>query len=242
MDLDAQIPHLRVLGRRTAGFAAGWLIVAAAAVAGLVLMSQAAQHLLATGTRVTGVVLREYVYGKSSRAIDVRYPVLGEARTARVVLSDDRTLEPGRQVVVIYDPADPGRVRTPEDSNESTGLQGLCIVAIIVASLLGLIAAMLSVGWFRRYRAVRRTGWQAVTVTRSLVAQRSTELTVYVPGREDLNVVAPKTIHRVPWSVRSRPKPAWLGGDGGMLVLLFRVDDRLRAVQARPRGGRHQRD
>ncbi|MTD59511.1 hypothetical protein [Amycolatopsis pithecellobii] len=132
MDLVVQIRHLRVPGRRTAGIALGWLIVFAAGSTGLVLMSHEAQHLLATGTKTIGTVLGESAPSKGYWSIEVRYAVDGDTRAARIVLSDDRKLEQGQQVV-----------------------------AIVGGGFACLLSGLLGAGWFRRHRAVVRAARNA---------------------------------------------------------------------------------
>jgi hypothetical protein len=66
---------------------------------------------------------------------------------------------------VVYDPRDPADVRTTEERNESdfaTGLAMWPLLALLFLLPASVYAAFL---WGGGYRAVRRTGWRAATVT-----------------------------------------------------------------------------
>ncbi|TVT00453.1 hypothetical protein FNH07_31615, partial [Amycolatopsis bartoniae] len=121
------------------------------------------QNLLDHGTRVTATVIGEYSQSKGDGAIYVLYPAGGTLRTAKIRL-DEHPFEVGDTVTVIYDPADPGRVRTAEAENLSDFQLWLGFVPLLAGLTGTLIAGAATVGWFRRYCAVRRTGWHPASV------------------------------------------------------------------------------
>lgn len=218
LDLVAQIRRLRVPAWRTFGLAVVFL---ALFVAGVVISNDQdddAQQLLDHGVRVSGRVFDEKVYSKSAWSISVTYPAGGTWRIADIVLGTKRHFDRGQEVTVIYDPADPGRVRTPEDANTTDQQEALVAVPILIGLPGFPFAAVGAFGWFRRYRAVRRTGWHAASV---LALRGDFVRATYYQGGEllmkgGLSLRQPK---RFAQSVQQRR--VWLGGEESAMVMLF---------------------
>lgn len=101
----------------------GWLWLLAAFVV-LVPMVALIEHegrradaLLRDGRRTSGTVTR-YVAGDGGGSIVVRYRVSGVVRNATIDLTvRSPGYAVGQRVQVVYDPQDPGRVRTPAEPN-----------------------------------------------------------------------------------------------------------------------------
>ncbi|WP_328456987.1 DUF3592 domain-containing protein [Amycolatopsis sp. NBC_00438] len=166
VDLDVEIARLRPLMLRSAGFVLVWLAVLAGVVAGFVAMNASAEHLLKTGTRVTGEVLGVYRHSRADDIIYVAYPVgTSGYRYADIVWDSGRPYTEGQQITVIYDRADPDRVRTPDETNDDQTWMWVQVIGTI-AGVSGLVLSLIAaVNWRRRYRAVRATGWRLASVT-----------------------------------------------------------------------------
>ncbi|MGW5719065.1 hypothetical protein ACWEVP_23035 [Amycolatopsis sp. NPDC003865] len=160
-ELDAR---LRRVSRRATGFAVGWAVVLAAGFTQVALVSAAAEDLLATGFHEPGVVVHVHASPRGTSYIWVRH---GD-RTDRILWESDRRYQGGEEVIVVYDPADPARVRTADESNEDEAQLSFGMVPIL-AALFGLPFSIgLAAGWRRRIRAVERTGWRRAGVTDGL--------------------------------------------------------------------------
>jgi hypothetical protein len=103
LDLAGEIPRLRGLAWRAAGIAGLWVAALVIGIVGVYQLSQAAERLLDTGTKVTGWV--HAVTGRGASKVYVDYPV-GNTERRLVLTSHEYHL--GQPVTVIYDPADPG--------------------------------------------------------------------------------------------------------------------------------------
>lgn len=148
--------RMRRVSRRATGFAVGWAVVFAAGFTGVALAGVAADDLLATGFHEPGVVVNVHASAKGTPYIWVRH---GD-RTDGIIWESDHDYYIGEEVVVIYDPADPARVRTADEPNENQALLGSGVVPML-AALFGLPFSIgLAAGWRRRIRAVERTGWR----------------------------------------------------------------------------------
>lgn len=162
---DAETRRLRVLGVRAAGIAMLWFGVLLGTTSGLAQLDDAAEHLLVTGARTTGVVESVHDPTKGTPSMRVRFEVNGRSRTAEIVRDTGRRYRPGEEVTVVYDRDDPAHVRTVEEPNGDQHLTGLFVVPLLLA-LVAVPWSVVSAGnWWRRYRAVRHTGWRAATVT-----------------------------------------------------------------------------
>jgi hypothetical protein len=156
-ELDAR---MRRSARRATGFAVGWAVVFAAGFTQLSLVTAAAEDLLHTGFHEIGEVV-SVRHSRGTTYIEVSHG----NRTDVLVRDSDRDYRVGEEVIVIYDPADPARVRTADESNEDDSQLALGIVPML-AALFGLPFSIgLAAGWRRRLRAVERTGWRRARVS-----------------------------------------------------------------------------
>jgi hypothetical protein len=157
LELDAR---MRRSARRATGFAVGWAVVFAAGFTQLSLVTAAAEDLLHTGFHEIGEVV-SVRHSRGTTYIEVSHG----NRTDVLVRDSDRDYRVGEEVIVIYDPADPARVRTADESNEDDSQLALGIVPML-AALFGLPFSIgLAAGWRRRLRAVERTGWRRARVS-----------------------------------------------------------------------------
>jgi hypothetical protein len=206
-ELDAR---LRRASRRATGFAVGWAVVLAAGFTQVALVTAAADDLLATGFHEPGVVVNVHASARGTPNIWVRH---GD-RTDRIIWESDHAYYVGEQLVVIYDPADPARVRTADESNEDDAQLGFGVVPML-AALFGLPFSIgAAAGWRRRLRAVERTGWR-----RAGVSDEQVELHA---GFRDGTAVA----LRRSWaflglspSAGWKNKQGWVGGWGKSMVV-----------------------
>ncbi|HET6502945.1 MAG TPA: DUF3592 domain-containing protein [Amycolatopsis sp.] len=238
LDLTAQIPRLRVRAWRAVVIAVLWAAVLGGGITGLVEVNESAQRLLETGTRVTGTVLRESEPDKGPWTIEVSYRAGEVTRTAEISLDSHRRLTPGQPVTVTYDPSDPGRVRTPQDSNVSEPLEVTFVAAAITALFAAPLSAAAAVGWFRRHRAVRRSGWHAASV---LVTEwgRARLITVdYLAG----GAITLRAVGYKRPRARRRARQAWIGGAAAAMVVLLPREqgERPRLVPAKARAPRSE--
>ncbi|MGW4393912.1 DUF3592 domain-containing protein [Amycolatopsis nivea] len=246
-DLDAEIRRLRGTGLRAWGFAGCRLVVLVGCVVGINRMESSAETLLATGARTAGEVLSvdDPLDRRGASSMRVRYVAGGTSRIAEIVRKSGRNYSPGESVTVVYDPADPDDVRTTEEQNDNQALVGIYLVPMLLA-LLGLpSAAVAAVGWRRRRREVRRTGWRAaaVTVVPDPAPRKTRGPDILVRYRDGSGICLSQT-----WSTRGcavlKDAPAWVGGTGRDMVVLFphgRWRRRPNAMPAVAQGERVQR-
>ncbi|KDN18947.1 DUF3592 domain-containing protein [Amycolatopsis rifamycinica] len=222
VDLTAETRRLRVLGWRALVIAALWLVAAGGAFTGLVLYKSSAGALLRDGARVSGTVLTVH---DRPREIHVTYSVRGEPYVAAIRVTSNRRYVQGSTVTVVYDPADPARARTTlEDGLDPRGtvffwMVGVGLLTAVVLSL---------VGWGRwslRHRAVLRTGWRPAAVTvrpdpATRYRHRPDLLVEYGDGSR-AGLRATLSSHRSTWLRHRSGRPAWVGGSGGEMVVLF---------------------
>jgi hypothetical protein len=224
-DGDHPEPTARV--RRAARRAVGGVVAVAALLAGgvgcLVLAASAAEDLLATGVREPGVVVHVLDPVKGASHIRVRHG----ARTDEIVWRADRDYRVGDEVTVVSDPADPAHVRTTDEANENQVLVNFGM-GTVLAVLFGLPFVLASaLGWWRRLRAVARTGWRragvsvapefahGVTRGRETVLHAGFSDGTAVALRRSLSTSGLKAM--TGWENRQ----AWIGGWGKSMVVVF---------------------
>ncbi|QKV79162.1 DUF3592 domain-containing protein [Amycolatopsis sp. Hca4] len=225
IDFAAETGRLRGIAWRTSGFVLVWAALAGAGVTGLVLLDQAADELLATGARFPGEVVSVQTYSRGGMAFQVTYG----ARSAEIVRDSRRTYHVGEQVTVIVDRADPDRVRTSSETNESRFAVNLGIVSIVAGSLGTLFAALAAVSWWLRARAVAVTGWRNATVdiVRVFVPRgrslRRPPPEIHVRYREGTGITlrAMSSTHGANALSDFTDRLAWVGGWGRHMVVLF---------------------
>ncbi|MEU0794953.1 DUF3592 domain-containing protein [Amycolatopsis sp. NPDC005961] len=212
-ELDAR---LRRASRRATAFAAGWAAVFAAGLTQVALVDTAADDLLATGFHEPGVVVGVFHNPKGTSHIRVSH---GD-RTDELVWHSNRDYHVGERVVVIYDPADPARVRTADEQNEDQAQLSVGMVPVL-AALFGLPFSIgAAAGWWRRIRAVERTGWRQAGVTDHQWGGRQGG---YLDAEfRDGTAVALRrswAFLRLSPSAGWKNKQAWVGGRGKAMVV-----------------------
>ncbi|MDT7797516.1 MAG: hypothetical protein QOI78_949 [Actinomycetota bacterium] len=227
VDLDAETARLRPLVLRSVGFVFVWLAVLAGVVAGFVAMSASADHLLKTGARVTGEVLGVYKHSRGNDTIHVAYPVgYGHFRYADIVWDSGRPYTEGQQITVVYDKADPDRVRTLDETNDDQTWTWVLVIGMI-AGVSGLVFSVIAaVNWRRRHRAVSATGWRiaSVTVVPDYPVRKGRHMpdidVVYRDGTRITLRAATSSHGSVP--LKHEPnRRAWIGGTDRDMVVLF---------------------
>jgi hypothetical protein len=227
VDLDVETARLRSLVRRSVGLILVWTAVLAGVVVGFAAMSAASERLLETGTRVSGEVVDVHKGSRGGDTIRVAYPVDGEGyRSADIVWDSGRQYTTGQPITVFYDPADPDRVRTPDETNDDQAWVWVLVIGT-VAALSGIAYSVVAaVNWRRRYRAVRATGWRiaSVTVVPDYPVRRGRSMPdIHVAYRDGTRIrlrAAVSSHGSVP--LKHEPdRRAWIGGTDRDMVVLF---------------------
>ena len=226
VDLEVETARLRSLALRALAIALAWVIVLAGAVFGFTVLAQSSERLLATGIQVPGTVLSVDHRRQGTSTISVEYRVKGEPRSAEIVWDSDRQYAVGQAVTVFYDPADPARVRTPDETNNDQAWVWVFVVGL-VGSLFGIpFSVVAAVKWRRRNRAVRGTGWRvaSVTVVPDYPVRKGRHMPdIHVEYRDGSRIMlraATSSHGSVP--LKDRPgRRAWVGGTDRDMVVLF---------------------
>jgi hypothetical protein len=226
VDLDAQTAKLKTFALRSIPLTLTWFVVLAAAIGVLVAMDGSARRLLETGVHATATVLSVDEPSRGGWSMDVRYLAGGAEHTASIHRDSHAALAVGERLTVIYDPADPGDVRTPDEPNENQAVLAVCGVAVV----LSLLAIVLSAGspwrWWRRYRAAQRTGWRVGMAT--VFAPGKARPLVFVRYRDGRGVTMKviTSTHLVPRNWGKRKQRVWIAGDGKATTVLFEFSPR----------------
>jgi hypothetical protein len=228
VDLDAETARLRRLVLRSVGLVLVWLAVLAGVVGGVAAMSASADHLLKTGVRVTGEVLGVYKHSRGDDTIHVAYPVdyYGHLRFADIVWDSGRPYTKGQQITVIYDKADPTRVRTLDETNDDQTWSWVLVIGL-VAGVSGLVLSVIAtVNWRRRSRAVLATGWRiaSVTVVPDYPVRRNRHMPDIDVEYRDGTRITLRAATSSHGSVPLKHEPnrrAWIGGTDRDMVVLF---------------------
>ncbi|MFG1642212.1 DUF3592 domain-containing protein [Amycolatopsis sp. NPDC049252] len=227
VDLDVETARLRPLVLRSVGLAFVWLAVLAGVVAGFVAMRASADHLLKTGTRVTGEVLGVYQHRRSSDTIYVAYPVGdGHLRYADIVWDSGRQYTKGQQITVVYDQADPDRVRTPDETNDDETWLWVLLIGMIAGASGLVFSVIAAVNWRRRHRAVSATGWRiaSVTVVPDYPVRKGRHMPDIEVAYRDGTRITLRAATSSHGSVPLKHEPnrrAWIGGTDRDMVVLF---------------------
>ncbi|MFJ1764005.1 DUF3592 domain-containing protein [Amycolatopsis sp. NPDC088138] len=241
-DPAAEVPRLRVLARRALVITVLWLVAAGGVFAGLVAYEYPARALLRDGVHVTGKVLW---FADHPRAIRVSYDVRGEPVYATIPVTSGRRYTVGGTLTVIYDPANPSRARTTLEDRLDPFVPVLCwVLGLFLLAFAGVSLAA-TAGWRRRYRAVLRTGWRPAAVTvrpdypvRTL--RHLPDLLVEYRDGSRAELRASMSCHGSTHLWHQPARPAWVGGSGPDMVVLFSRGDRRRPY-AVPAFGRTSR-
>ncbi|SEF33886.1 hypothetical protein SAMN05421837_10789 [Amycolatopsis pretoriensis] len=211
-ELDAR---LRRSARRATGFAVGWAVVFAAGFTQLSLVDAAAEDLLHTGFHEIGEVV-DVRHTRGTTYIEVSHGT----RTDVLIRDSDRDYRVGDEVIVIYDPADPSRVRTADEPNEGDGRLALGIVPML-AALFGLPFSIgPAAGWRRRIRAVERTGWRRAGVTDDqLGGSQGRYLDAEFRDGTDVTLRRSWAFLNLSPSAGWKNRPVWVGGWGKTMVV-----------------------
>ncbi|WP_436501944.1 DUF3592 domain-containing protein [Actinokineospora sp. HUAS TT18] len=184
-----------------------WLVVA--------LIGDAADDdLVATGTRVQGVVVDEHGGTKIlSSSIDVRFtPIGGVSRVESINVNSLDDYGVGTLVEVIYDPADPTRVRTPDELNAANWQMGVAVVSFAFGGILVSGGVVTVVCWQRRLARVGQ--WRRARATTGKIGRRDTleldEPTMWLT-----------TIGRPLPASLPRTSEVWVTGSGTAWTVLF---------------------
>lgn len=226
VDLDAETARLRTLVLRSVGLVLVWLAVLAGVVAGFVAMSASADHLLKSGARVTGEVLGVHPQSRSEGTIHVAYPVGDRYRYADIVWDSGRPYTQGQQITVVYDKADPTRVRTLDETNDDPTLTWV-LPMVTAAGGIGLVLSVIAaVNWRRRHRAVLATGWRiaSVTVVPDKPMRSNRHLPdIHVDYRDGSRITlrAATSTHGAAPLKNEPNRRAWIGGTDRDMVVLF---------------------
>lgn len=236
IDLEAATAGLRRIARRAAALVLAWAALFAGGVVGANAADQAAAGLLATGVRTDGLVLSVEDPVKGTPSMWVRYHSPGASWTEEIVRDSDRVYHVGDTLTVVYDPADPARVRTLGERNENQVLVGFSVMALLV-SFVGLpIAVKAAVGWRGRARAAARTGWRIAeaSVEPDVFHRRLPEIRVRYRDGTGL-VLRCALSFRGPGDLAGQGfRRAWIGGWGRRMVVLFPYGPRKPGPYAMP--------
>ncbi|WAL63855.1 hypothetical protein ORV05_23030 [Amycolatopsis cynarae] len=222
VDLTAGLRRLRLRVWRGTGVFAVFVALLGGAVAQEVRLSHDADDLLHHGVWVTGSVTDVSWPSRGEWSIKVDYPVRGEPRTAKIVLDTKRPFQLYQDVVVVYDATDPARVRTPEDENTDKGQLSLFVAPLLVGLGGTPFSGLYAMGWFRRYRAARRTGWHSAGV---FVGADGRTLTATYPGGSEIQLRHATTYALDAVSANGKQQ-GWVAGERSAMTVLFAHGDR----------------
>ncbi|MET8848789.1 DUF3592 domain-containing protein [Amycolatopsis sp. NPDC004625] len=225
IDFPAETRRLRRVARRAAALVLVWVALAGAGAADLVLLDRAADDLLATGTRTTGEVVSVQPANRGRLTFEVRYG----SRTAEIVRDPKDSYLVGEHVTVVFDPADPDRVRTTEEANEDEFFVNLGYVLAVAGAFGTAVAAVAALGWRGRARAVAATGWRNATVdivpvfttTRGGLRRPQPEIHVRYREGTGIRLRAVPSTHGAKALAIFTDRLAWVGGWGRHMVVLF---------------------
>ncbi len=152
----------------------------------------------------------------------------------------------GGTITVIYDPANPARVRTlREDGVDHRESAVFWLAGLYVVMVAGFFLVA-SFRWRQRYQAVLRTGWRpaSVTVQPDYSVFKSGHLPDILVDYRDgsrTELRASTSSHGCA-PLRRRPgRPAWVGGSGKDMVVLLPTGRRLPRPYLVPAFGRKAR-
>jgi hypothetical protein len=233
-DVEAQTPRLRIYTCRAALICVAWVAALLLGASGFVLMNETGQRLLDQGDQTAGIVASVHNARRGMSTITVQFLQRGIVRTAKVNRDSDRDYAPGQGVTVVYDPADPERVRTLDERNDNEFVTGGAYFLVLVACVMIPLSAVAARGWQRRHRAVRTSGWRAGTahVTHA-PSQRATFAVKYRDGSR-ITLKAATSTHTPPAFGQFRGVPVWVGGAGRNMVVLLRRGRIRKALHAVP--------
>jgi hypothetical protein len=238
VDLGDQTPRLRSRSIRAAAIGVVWGAPLLAGIFWFNAQNASAERLLHTGNAVPGQVLS---VGERKGVVwmEVRFRIAGTTDTRAVVITrgSDRQYAVGGWVTVVYDPANPTNIRTTDEKNISEG-QRIPVVGTIIVSVTGILwGAATGVGWWRRYRSVRATGWRTAAVAQELDSKSRSLPIIRVQYRDGGKIrlrVTPSSMFSTTPLGNGNPLRGWVGGvDQSMVVLITHGRRHPRAVGAK---------
>ena len=199
-----------------------------------------ASQLLRTGIRTLGVV-GGYEPRREGAEMLVRYRADGLVHEGAIGVSSSERYEhePGEQVVVIYDPTNPSRIRTPTDSNQGRLTWRVEMYGFVFAVLLLLSGLTVMMRPFR-WRRILRVSWKPYALTYIPGNTRRAAPGVKLVPTEDPG--AEPVVLRLSGVVRQRAaklagEPVlWMAGDPAASVVLAIPRTRELFPAAAPRG------
>ncbi|MFJ9778065.1 DUF3592 domain-containing protein [Amycolatopsis sp. NPDC101161] len=219
VDLGARTARLRRTARRATAIAGAWAVLFAGGLATVIAADHAAADLLATGVHTEGTVLSVGKQGRGTPTFWVRYHSPGASWTEEIVRDSGRAYQEGEAVTVVYDPADPAHVRTEDETNEDQVQYGFGMVAVLVA-LFGLPFWIgRAAGWWRRIRAVERTGWRRARVSEGPGPHDGRHLDAKFRDGTGVTLRRSWAFLRLSPSAGWKNKQAWVGGWGRTMVV-----------------------
>jgi hypothetical protein len=218
--VKAMTPRLGLYSRRAAVLCLAWVAAFLLGVGGFVLMDESAQRLLADGVRTPGTVVDVHNPRKGTPTITVQYRRGGALWEAGISRDSELDYTPGQRVTVIYDPADPGHVRTTEEPNDNALLTFFSGALVVGGGLLIPFAAVAAVRWRRRHRAVRESGWRHGLATVSQPTSQRAEIIVRYRDGTRITLKAAMSTH-TPVSGTFYDVRVWVGGEGRDMVVLL---------------------
>jgi hypothetical protein len=233
-DVEAQTPRLRIYSCRAILICVAWVAALLLGASGFVLMNEAGQRLLDQGDRTAGIVASVDTARRGTSTITVQYLRRGIVRTAEINRDSDRDYAAGQGVTVVYDPADPERVRTLDERNDNKFVTWGAYLLISVACVMIPLSAVAARGWQRRHRAVRTSGWRAGTAHVSHHPKQRAEIAVKYRDGSRITLKAATSTHTPPDFGEHRGVPVWVGGAGRNMVVLLRHSKSRNALHAVP--------
>ncbi|MFF4599892.1 DUF3592 domain-containing protein [Amycolatopsis sp. NPDC001319] len=212
---------LRRQFRRAVGWAVLCALVVPASALGIGWQENRADWLLDHGDEVTGKVVRvtNPQGGDGTPTVTVSYTAGGVPEQAEINRDADRDYEMGEPVSVFYDPDDPTHVRTEDEQNVGDGWMAVFSIPLIFVVILLPWLITLAVGWARRRRLARDTGWRPIHVQASDSDDSAQEVRFALGGRR--LVARPTSLTRVPPAERNRRAGARIAGAGRRFVLVL---------------------
>ncbi|WP_370943072.1 DUF3592 domain-containing protein [Amycolatopsis sp. cg5] len=198
------------------------LFIAAWGMVGFVRYRDA--DLLKTESRTHGVVFAMIVSGKFESIGIEYYTDNGVRRLEFVDVDDAGAYHENDPVTVIYDPADPTRIRTEADPELPGLVRTVTVVSTFLTIILVLSGLIGTSRWRRRSAAARAEPWRAGTATlaRSSAGKARTKLRVrFQTEEQDYRTTAPVMLPIPPALFDRDEVKVWINGTGDAVTVMF---------------------
>lgn len=240
-DVAAMTPRLRVYSHRAALLGGAWLVALALGVSGFFLMDSVGQRLLDEGARTVGTVVSVHDARRGTSTITVEYSERGEVRLAEINRDSDLDYTSGQLVTVVFDPADPERVRTLDERNDN-GFLSIGSLLLTIIACIGLPASVIAArNWRRRHDAVLDSGWYKGRAHVSHYLKQVPKIAVTYRDGSEIALKGSTSTHAPGAFGEFYDMPVWVGGAGRDMVVLLprgRTHDGLHAVPVHADGPR----